>query len=142
MTPKALKLTGLATALALCVGVGPALAQQEGAIDPGVYSIEFVHPWFPFDTPHLNVDEIALEAIPMIAGDWTDGQLLEVRQRCSTIVMDPNRDAAVVLMPGIPFPEAGPAFCSAVFAWAAENRPDSPDTYEELAAMGGKYDHS
>jgi hypothetical protein len=133
---------GGVAAVALTLAIGPALAQEappaereappgevvvpaSGApIDPGVYTAEVVHPMAPFHTPTINVDTVNLENIGTTLEPLNPAQLLEVRQRCSTIVANVDR-----------YTEAAQNFCRAVFSWVAINRPDAPNTDEELAAM-------
>jgi hypothetical protein len=110
-------------AVALAAALGPAAAQG-GPIDPGVYTATVVHPMAPFHTPTINVNTVNLENIGTTLEPLTAAQLLEVRQRCSTVVANTDR-----------YSEAARNFCAAVFAWVAVNRPDAPDTDAALAAM-------
>jgi hypothetical protein len=135
VTPTSKALVGLTAALALSFAIGPTMAQGGGPIDPGPFTIENVHPWHPFDGPDVNVDEVDLAVLAAIAEEWDDEDLWMIRARCSAIVADPARAGAVMLMPGVPYGENAVPFCEAVFAWTAENRPDAPDTWEELQAV-------
>lgn len=135
MTPTTKLLTGLAAAVALSIGAVPALAQS-GPIDPGVYNVDNIHPWRVFHSPSINPDADGFDLVDVsgVLEDQDLDDILEIRQRCSAVVADPSRagatDAAV--MASIPYSEATVTFCNAVFVWVAENRPDAPDTDEEL----------
>jgi hypothetical protein len=118
----------------LAGAIGPALAQGGGAIDPGVYTQEVIHPWAPFRTPNINQETFDLATLGNTANGWSPAELLEMRQRCSAIVADPTR-TGIVLMTGVPYSEKTVAFCNALFEWVAANRPDAPDTDAELAAQ-------
>lgn len=135
MTPTSNALVGLGAALALAIGIGPTFAQGGGPIDPGPFTIENVHPWHPFDGPDVNVAEFDLATLAAVAEEWDAEDLWMIRARCSAIVADPTRAGAVILMPGVPYNEAAVPFCEAVFEWTATNRPDAPDTWEELQAV-------
>jgi hypothetical protein len=129
-------------AVALILAIGTTLAQEappaereappgeevvpgSGApVDPGVYTADVVHPMAPFHTPTINVNTVNLENIGTTLEPLNPAQLLEVRQRCSTIVANVER-----------YSEAAQNFCRAVFSWVAINRPNAPKTDEELAAM-------
>jgi hypothetical protein len=134
VTPTSKALVGLAAACALCVGIGPTFAQGGGPIDPSVFTVEVVHPWAPFRSPNINAEDFDLTTLADEAADWDTMELWEVRARCSSIVGDPNRETATVLMPGVPYSPATIAFCEAVFAWTAENRPDAPNTWDAAQA--------
>jgi hypothetical protein len=109
---------------------GQAFAQQPaqqpaagGPIDPGVYVAEVVHPLAPFNSPTIAPATVNLATIETVLDPLNPAQLLEVRQRCSTVVANAAR-----------YGEPAVAFCNAVFTWVAANRPDAPDTDAELAA--------
>ena len=95
-----------------------------GPIDPGVYVAEVVHPLAPLHTPTIAPATVNLADIATVLDPLTPAQLLEVRQRCSTVVANAAR-----------YGEPAVNFCNAVFTWVAANRPDAPDTDAELAAM-------
>ena len=106
---------------------GQAFAQTPpagGPIDPGVYVAEVVHPLAPLHTPTIAPATVNLADIATVLDPLTPAQLLEVRQRCSTVVANAAR-----------YGEPAVNFCNAVFTWVAANRPDAPDTDAELAAM-------
>ncbi|MGD9739952.1 MAG: hypothetical protein AB7O56_10885 [Bauldia sp.] len=107
----------------MAFAVSPAAAQG-GPIAPGVYTVEVVHPMAPFRTPNIDPATLNLETLAAVLDPLTPAELLEVRQRCSVIVTDAARygDPAI-------------AFCTATFAWVAENRADAPETDEALWAM-------
>ena len=135
MSPTSKALVGLTAAFALSFAIGPTMAQGGGPIDPGPFTIENVHPWHPFDGPDVNVADVDLEILSAIAEEWDEEDLWMIRARCSAIVADPMRAGAVELLPGVGYNEAAVPFCEAVFAWTAENRPDAPDTWDELQTV-------
>ncbi len=103
---------------------GQAFAQGAGGpIDPGAFVAEVVHPLAPFNTPTIAPATVNLATIQTILDPLDRGQLLEVRQRCSTVVANATR-----------YGEPAVAFCNAVFAWVAANRPDAPNTDAALVA--------
>ena len=103
---------------------GYAYAQPAGGpIDPGAYTAVGVHPMAPFHTPTIAPATVNLANINAILDPLTPAELLEVRQRCSTVVADAAR-----------YGEAAVNFCNAVFAWVATNRPDAPNTDAALTA--------
>jgi len=78
----------------------------------------------PFRTPNIDPTTLDLATLAAVLDPLTPAELLEVRQRCSVVVTDAARygDPAI-------------AFCTATFAWVAENRADAPETDEALWAM-------
>jgi hypothetical protein len=120
---KTARLTLLVTGVAMAAG--QAFAQPAGGpIDPGVYVAEVVHPLAPFNSPTIAPATVDLNNIATVLDPLNPAQLLEVRQRCSTIVANAAR-----------YGEPAVNFCNAVFAWVAANRPDAPTTDAALAAM-------
>jgi hypothetical protein len=110
------------------VGVAAAAGQafaQGGPIDPGVYVAEVVHPLAPFNSPTIAPATVDLNNIAAVLDPLNPAQLLEVRQRCSTVVANAAR-----------YGEPAVNFCNAVFAWVAANRPNAPTTDAALAAAG------
>lgn len=111
-------------ALGVAVAAGQAFAQPaDGPIDPGVYTAVVVHWMAPFHTPTIAPATVNLADINAVLNPLNPGELLEVRQRCSTVVADAAR-----------YGEPAVNFCNAVFAWVAANRPDAPTTDAALAA--------
>jgi hypothetical protein len=111
-------------AMGAVVVAGQAFAQPAGGpIDPGVYTAVVVHPMAPLHTPTIAPATVNLAEIGAVLDPLNPAQLLEVRQRCSTVVADAAR-----------YGEAAVNFCNAVFAWVAANRPDAPTTDAALAA--------
>jgi hypothetical protein len=134
VTPTRKALPGLAAAaIALSFAIGPSFAQSGGPIDPGVFTVDVVHPWRPFHSPSFDVESFDLAGLPALADGWDAMELYEVRARCSTIVTNTSR-AGTTLAPAIPYTEAAVGFCEALFAWTAENRPDAPSTWDEAVA--------
>jgi len=120
---KTARLTLLVTGVAMAAG--QAFAQPaSGPIDPGVYTAEVVHPMAPLHTPTIAPATVDLATIATVLDPLTPAQLLEVRQRCSTVVANAAR-----------YGEPAVNLCNAVFAWVAANRPDAPVTDAALAAM-------
>jgi hypothetical protein len=122
---KTARLTLLVTGVAMVAG--QAFAQTPpagGPIDPGVYVAEVVHPLAPLHTPTIAPATVDLTTIATVLDPLNPAQLLEVRQRCSTVVANAAR-----------YGEPAVNLCNAVFAWVAANRPDAPVTDAALAAM-------
>ena len=122
---RASRLTVLVAASAIRVAsvAWQAFAQAGGPIDIGVYTAEVVHPLAPFNTPTIAPATVDLNNIATVLDPLNPAQLLEVRQRCSTVVANAAR-----------YGEPAVNFCNAVFAWVAANRPDAPITDAALAA--------
>ena len=118
--------------MAMALGTGAAFAQAGGPIDPGVWTTEFVHHMAPFLTPTVTIANINNTAFD-VAGFLTpldDAALLEVRQRCSVIVMTPAGGRPG----GASYTAETVAFCNTVFAWVAANKPNAPNTEAVLFA--------
>jgi hypothetical protein len=75
-------------------------------------------------SPTIAPATVDLNNIAAVLDPLNPAQLLEVRQRCSTIVANAAR-----------YGEPAVNLCNAVFAWVAANRPDAPTTDAALAAM-------
>lgn len=112
------------TAIGVAAAANYGFAQAGGPIDPGVYVAEVVHPLAPFQTPTIAPASVNLGQIQTVLEPLDAAALLEVRQRCSTVVANAAR-----------YGEPAVAFCNATFAWVAANRPNAPNTDAELAAM-------
>jgi hypothetical protein len=132
MKPASKVLVGFGMAFALSIGASPTFAQG-GPIDPSVFTVDNVHPWAPFpDDPEIDIDDLDVANLGAVAEDWEPMELWSVRARCSAIVADPTRGTATALMPGVPYSDKAVPFCEGVFAWVAANKPDAPDTWDEL----------
>ncbi len=115
----------VASMMGLAMAAGPGFAQTPAGdpIDPGVYTAVVVHHMVPFHTPTIVAANVVLATIETVLEPLNAAALLEVRQRCSTVVANAAR-----------YGEPAVNFCTATFAWVAANRPDAPTTDAALAA--------